>query len=58
MTSYYYFDDPDSDFGFTPVPEENYVEAILKIAKKNGIEITQNMIFEEVKKRWTMRSRK
>jgi len=55
MTSYYYFDDPDSNFGFAPVPEDDYVEAILKIAEKNGVKITQEMIFEEVKKKWTMK---
>lgn len=52
MTSYYYFDDPDSDLGSTPVPEDDYVEAILKIAEKNGVKMSQEMIFEEVKKRW------
>lgn len=52
MTCYYYFDDPDSDLGSTPVPEDDYIEAILKIAEKSGVKISQGMIFEEVKKEW------
>lgn len=57
MTSYYYFDDPESEFGSTPVPEDDYVEAIFKIAKRNGVKITQEMIFEEIRKKWTKKRR-
>ncbi|TSC88268.1 MAG: hypothetical protein G01um10147_173 [Microgenomates group bacterium Gr01-1014_7] len=33
MSDYYYFDDRESDWGYTPVPGEDYIMAILKIAK-------------------------
>lgn len=58
MTSYYYIDDPESEFGYTPVPEDDYVDAILKIAEKNGVKIIQEMILEEVKKEWTTKREK
>lgn len=48
MGSYYYLEDPDSEFGTTPVPEDEYLAAVLRIAKKKGIEITDEMILEEL----------
>lgn len=50
MGSYYYIEDSDSETGYTPIPEDNYIEAILKIAKRNGVKIAPKMILEEVAK--------
>lgn len=50
MTSYYYLDDPESETGSAPVPEELYIAAILQIASRKGIKITDQMILKEVKK--------
>lgn len=48
MGSYYYISDKDSDLKFTPVPEDEYVQAIFRIAKRQGVEITDRMILKEV----------
>lgn len=48
MGSYYYIRDKDSDLKFTPVPEDEYVQAIFRIAKKQGVEITDKTILKEV----------
>lgn len=50
MGSYYYVSDENSDLGFTPVPEDEYMQAILRIAKKHGLEITDAMILQEIEK--------
>lgn len=34
MGSYYYLMDKNSELGYTPVPEDEYIEAILRIAKE------------------------
>lgn len=54
----YYVDDPDSEFDQSPIPEEEYVAAILRIAARHGIEITDKMILEEIKEMWKERSSK
>jgi hypothetical protein len=43
MGSYYYINGSKSD-----IPEDEYIQAILSIAKKQGVEITDNMILQEV----------
>ncbi len=48
MGSYYYVKDKNSDFGYAPVPEEEYTQAIIHIAKKKGVKITDKMILKEV----------
>lgn len=48
MGSYYYISDKDSDLEFTPVPEDQYVQAIFRIAKRQGVETTDKMILKEV----------
>lgn len=53
MSDYYYFEDKDEDFGFTPVLGEDYIHALITIAKKNGIRITDKMILNEVYKKPT-----
>lgn len=58
MTTYYYLDDADSEFGYTPVPEEEYVMAIFKITEKQGIKITDEMILSEIKKGWKKDNKK
>lgn len=50
MGSYYYISDKDSDLGLTPVHEDEYMQTILNIAKKYGLEITDAMILEEIEK--------
>ena len=51
MGTYWYIDDPDSDGGVTPVFEDDYIAALLGIAKSNGIKITDKMILKEVKQK-------
>lgn len=50
MGSYYYIKDKDSEFGFTPVPEEDYTQALLCIAKNKGVKITDKMILKKILK--------
>lgn len=50
MGSYYYVKDKNSELGYTPVPEDEYIEAIIRIAKKNGLKITDDMVLEEVER--------
>jgi len=49
MGNYYYVRDKDSEFGFTPVPEDDYIQAIFHIAKKRNLRITDKMILAELK---------
>lgn len=48
MSGYYYLDDPKSKSGSSPVSEDDFVRAIFSIAKKHGLEITDEMILEEI----------
>ena len=41
--------DQGTPWGYTPQPDENYVQAILSIAKKHGVKITDKMIQDELK---------
>lgn len=50
MGSYYYVSDKDSDFGFTPVSEDEYMQAVFRIVKKHGLEIIDEMILQEIEK--------
>lgn len=52
MGTYWYIKDPDSDEGITPVFEDDYVTAIFRIAKENGVKITDEMILKELKRSW------
>lgn len=52
MGTYYYIDDSESDWGFLPIYEDNYIAAIFKLAKKSGVSITDKMILAEVKSHW------
>ncbi len=47
MSSYYYVDDPKSELGCTPIPEEEFINVILAISRKHGLEITDEMILRE-----------
>lgn len=58
MGSYYFVSDPESEFGYTPIPGEDYTMAILTIAKRKGVKISEEMIFEEIKKSWKIKKRK
>ncbi len=48
MSDYYYFNDKDEEWGFTPVLGEDYIRALITIAKKKGIRITNRMVLEEL----------
>jgi hypothetical protein len=50
MGSYYYVSDKNSDLGYTPIPENEYVQAVFCIAKRAGVKITDDMILDEVEK--------
>lgn len=50
MGSYYYVEDQNSESGFTPVPENDYIQAVFRIAKKRGLKITDNLILKEIEK--------
>lgn len=50
MSSYYYLDDPKSELGSIPVPEEVYIAAILQIASRKGIKISDKIILKELEK--------
>ena len=48
MSNYYYLEDSESDSGYAPVLDDDMFEAILSIAKRHGLKITDKMIFEEL----------
>lgn len=48
MSDYYYFKDKESDWGYTPVLGDDFVEAVRSIAKRKGIKITDKMILNEI----------
>lgn len=50
MGTYYYIKDPDLKEKYLPVYEDDFIEALFAIAEKYGIEITDEMILEEIKK--------
>lgn len=48
MGSYCYIKDKNEEFGFTPIPEDEYLQAIFRIVKKNDLKITDEMILKEI----------
>lgn len=48
MSSYYCLEDPKSDLDYTPIPEKEFFQAILSIAKRHGLKITDEMILKEI----------
>lgn len=50
MGSYFYVDDPESELGYLPIPEDDYLQAVFRIAQKHGLKITDKMILAEIKK--------
>lgn len=58
MGTYYYVKDLKTKNEMVPIYEDDYIAAILKIAREKGVRITDNMIAEEVNKRWASSSRK
>ncbi|MDP3973785.1 MAG: hypothetical protein Q8P92_03045 [Candidatus Daviesbacteria bacterium] len=48
MSSYYYVQDPNSETGFTPIPEDEYMQAAFRVAKNKGVNVTDKMIIEEL----------
>ena len=48
MSSYYYVEDKNSETGFTPIPEDEYMQVIFRIAKKRNLKITDKMILKEL----------
>lgn len=51
MSTYYYVQDPDSETGFTPIPEDEYTQAVFRVAKNKGVNITDQMVIEELNKK-------
>lgn len=51
MSGYYYLDDPESELGCIPVPEDEMVSAILSIAKSHGVNITDEMILDRIQQK-------
>ncbi|MBI3103325.1 hypothetical protein HYZ05_00115 [Candidatus Daviesbacteria bacterium] len=51
MSSYYYVQDPNSETGFTPIPEDEYIQAVFRVAKNKGVNISGKMIIEELNKK-------
>lgn len=51
MTDYYFYpdDDPSNEFGYLPVPLDDVVAAMQRIAKKEGIRITDADIVHELR---------
>lgn len=50
MGTYYYLKNPDphDEWGMLPVADDDYVDAIFRIAKKSGVKITEKMILDEL----------
>ena len=48
MSDYYYFEDSEEEFEMTPVLGDDYIQALISIAKKYGLKITDKMILEEI----------
>lgn len=51
MGTYYYFDDPDSESGSSPVYEDDLFHALFSIVGKKGLKISDKMILDEVYKK-------
>lgn len=52
MGTYYYVKDLKTKNEMVPIYEDDYIAAILRIAKENGVEITDETIAKEINKRW------
>lgn len=48
MSDYYYFEDKENDWGYTPVLGDDYIMALETIVRRKGIKITDKMILEEI----------
>lgn len=48
MTDYYFYDDPDSDSGYQPVPMDDVVAAMQRIAKREGVVFSDDEILREL----------
>ncbi len=48
MSDYYYFKNKKDDSDFSPILGDDYISALLSIAKKHGINITDEIILKEV----------
>ena len=49
MSGYYYLEDPKDELGLSPIPEDDFVSAVFPIVKKRGLQITDEMILNEIK---------
>lgn len=50
MSDYYYLEDKEDDSNISPVLGDDYIIALISIAKKRGIKITDEMVLKEVRK--------
>ena len=48
MSDYYYFKDKEEEFGVTTVLGDDYIHALHSIAKKRGLNITDEMVLQEI----------
>lgn len=48
MSSYCYLEDSEGELGFSPLPEDEIFKAYKSIAKRQGLNITDKMILEEI----------
>ena len=51
MGTYYYLKDKKSDEGLQPVYEDDYLQTIFSIAKKNGLKINDGIILKELNRK-------
>lgn len=52
MSDYYYLEDKGGSSDSWPILGDDYIEALFSIVKKNGVRITNEMIFEEINKKY------
>jgi len=48
MGTYYYIKDKNSEDGYLPVYEDDYIRALFSISKKHGLKINDGMILKEL----------
>lgn len=60
VMDYYYYDDPQSQFGYQPVPVDDVVAAMQRIAKREGVVLSDEDILRELglKKHKSIRRKK
>lgn len=52
MSDYYYLEDKEDESGYSPILGDDYISALLSIAGKHGIKITDEMVLKEARRKW------